>query len=343
MPPYKNVAYFRYKRIPPTSNPLEQVKNILIWIVRSFFISRRSDLKVVILCFIAATTFWFLNALNKDYSTRLLYPVTFVFDDSTYIATRPLPDKLALNVSGYGWNLLRKSVLPSANPLQFAIPAPMRTHYLTGITMLPSVTEQLQDIRVNYIMDDTLFFDFDRRVSKQIALRVDSANVSLAENYRIVSPISLEPAFITLEGPATLVGKLPNEIYIDLPTEDIDEEYNETLPVDYIQNSLITADEARVRVRFAVAPFVREMQRVPIQTVSFPEKNPPALPSPESEVQYWVRQEDADKARLQDFRVVANYDTYNPKDSTVRLSVVMRPGFVRDVAPLNPTVKLRYE
>lgn len=337
------MAYFRYKRIPPTSNPLEQVKRILIWIVRSFFISRRSDLKVVILCFVAATTFWFLNALNKDYSTRLLYPVTFVFDDSTYIATRPLPDKIALNVSGYGWNLLRKSMLPNVSPLQFNIPAPMRTHYLTGIAMLPTVTEQLEEIRVNYILDDTLFFDFDRRVTKQIALRVDSANVSLAENYRITSPISLEPASITLEGPAALVGKLPNEIYIDLPSEDIDEEYNETLPVDYIQNSLITADQARVRVRFAVGQFVREVQRVPIQTVSFPEKDSPALPSPEAEVQYWVRREDAGKARLQDFRVVANYDTYNPKDSTVRLSVVMRPGFVREIAPLEPTVKLRYE
>jgi hypothetical protein len=227
--------------------------------------------------------------------------------------------------------------------VQFNIPAPMRTHYLTGIAMLPSVTEQLEDIRVNYILDDTLFFDFDRRVTKQIALRVDSANVSLAENYRITSPISLEPTFITLEGPAALVGKLPDEIYIDLPNEDIDEEYNETLPVDYIQNSLITADQARVRVRFAVGQFVREVQRVPIQTVSFPEKDTPALPSPEAEVQYWVRQQDADKARLQDFRVVANYDSYNPKDSTVRLTVVMRPGFVREVAPLAPTVKLRYE
>ncbi len=322
---------------------MEQVKSILIWVVRSFFISRRSDLKVVILCFVAATTFWFLNALNKDYSTRLLYPVRFIYDDSTYIATRPLPDKIALNVSGYGWNLLRKSFLPGANPLQFTISAPMRTHYLTGITMLPTVTEQLEEIRVNYILDDTLFVDFDRRVSKQIQLKVDSVNLGLAENHRITSPISLEPSSITFEGPASLINKLPNEIYIDLPTQDIDEEYNETLPLDYIQNSLITSDVSRVRVRFAVSPFVREVQRVPVQTVNFPQKNSPAMPAPEAEIQYWVRQEDANKARLQDFRVIANYDTYNPKDSTVRLVVIMRPGFAREVTPLIPVIKLQYE
>lgn len=337
------MAYFRYTRYPIPATSLEQARNIFLWFIRSFFISRRSDLKVVILCFIAATTFWFLNALNKDYSTRLLYPVNFIYDDSTYIATRPLPDKIALNVSGYGWNLLRKSVLPGANPLQFTISAPLRTHYLTGITMLPSVTEQLEEIRVNYIMDDTLFFDFDRRVSKQIDLRIDSSNLGLAENYRVTSPITLEPSSITFEGPAALINKLPNEIYIDLPTQDIDEDYNETLPVDYIQNSLITSDVSRVRVQFAVSPFVKEVQRVPVQTVNFPEKNSPALTAPEAELQYWVRQEDANKARLQDFRVIAHYDTYNPKDSTVQLSVIMRPGFAREVTPVSPTMKLRYE
>ena len=298
---------------------------------------------MVILCFLAATSFWFLNALNKDYSTRLQYPVKFLYDDSTYVATRVLPDKISLNVSGYGWNLLRKSILPNANPLQFAIQAPLRTQYLTGITLLPSITEQLEDIRINYILDDTLFFDFDRRVTKQIQLKIDSTNISLASNHRITSPITLEPSSLVFEGPATLISKLPDEIYIDLPTGDIDEDYSEVLPVDYIQNSLITPDQNRVRVRFNVNTVVKEIRRVPVQTVNFPERNPPILPSPEAEVQYLVRREDARKARLQDFRVVANYDTYNPQDSTVRLSVVMRPGFVQEVAPVVPLVKLRYE
>lgn len=295
------------------------------------------------MCFLAATTFWFLNALNKDYSARLQYPVRFVYDDSSFIAIRPLPDRITMNVSGYGWNLLRKSMLPNANPLQFAIQSPLRTQYMTGITLLPTITEQLEEIRINYILDDTLFFQFDRRVTKQIDLKIDSANISLASNFRITSPITLEPSSIVFEGPAALVGKLPDEIYIDLPAGDIDEDYNETLPVDYIQNSLITPDQSRVRVRFNVNPFVHEVQRVPVQTVNFPERNSPALPAPEVDVQYFVRREDAKKARLQDFRVVANYDTYNPQDSTVRLSVVMRPGFVQEVAPVKPLAKLRYE
>jgi hypothetical protein len=266
-----------------------------------------------------------------------------VYDDSAFIATRPLPSQISLNVSGYGWNLLRKSILPNASPLQFAIQAPLRTNYLAGITLLPTITEQLEDIRINYILDDTLFFQFDHRVSKQIQLRIDSANIGLAGNFRITSPITLEPSSIVFEGPATLINKLPNEIFIDLPADDIDEDYSESLPVDYIQNSLITPDQNQVRVRFSVNPFVQEIQRVPVQTINFPERNSPALPRPEADVQYWVRREDARRARLQDFRVIASYDTYNPQDSTVRLSVVMRPGFVQEVTPVAPLVKLRYD
>ena len=37
-------------------------------------------MKVVALCFLAAATFWFLNALNKDnYNTVVDYPIEIVF------------------------------------------------------------------------------------------------------------------------------------------------------------------------------------------------------------------------------------------------------------------------
>ncbi len=295
------------------------------------------------MCFLAATTFWFLNALNKDYTTRLLYPIAFDYADTAYIATAKLPEKIFLNVSGYGWNLLRKSIIPGSKPLVIKINSPARTHYLTGINLLPAVTEQLDDIRVNYIMDDTLFVSFDRKISKAITLRVDSTQLPLKENYRLTSPVSIEPATITFTGPASIVGTLSNEIYIDIPVKEIDENYDESLPVDYVQNELVTKDAQWIRVSFEVAPFISEVQRVPVQTANFPKKNSPALPSPEAEVQYLVPQDDAGKARLQDFQVIADFKTFNKKDSSVKLSVVTHPDFVREVRPVYGTVKLRYE
>lgn len=70
---------------------------------------RLSNLKVVVLCVAAATTFWVLNALNKDnYTTIVDYPIAWDFDESKYMAVKPLPESFPIQISGNGWDLLRK-------------------------------------------------------------------------------------------------------------------------------------------------------------------------------------------------------------------------------------------
>jgi len=49
-----------------------------------------SNIKVVVLCVAAATTFWILNALNKeDYTTIVDYPIEFEFDQEQFMAVSP--------------------------------------------------------------------------------------------------------------------------------------------------------------------------------------------------------------------------------------------------------------
>jgi hypothetical protein len=294
------------------------------------------------MCFLAATTFWFLNALNKDYSTRLSYPIRFEFDDSSYVSLAPLPRKVDMNVSGYGWNLFRKNFLAKTQPLTYHIANPLKTKYLTGITLLPSITEQLEDVRVNYIIEDTVFFDFDRRVTKKVALRVDSAHIGLKEGFQLTSRITIDPDTLTLVGPASLLKAIPESIFIDIPAKSVDENYEEDIPVDYIQNSLISADYDKVQVSFAVSGFVREALRLPIQLQNLPTNNPPSLSANQVEITYWVRQEDAGKARPEDFKLIADLNKVNNADSTVTLYIETRLDYIRDPKLVGPSVKVMY-
>jgi hypothetical protein len=68
-----------------------------------------SNLKVVVLCILAATTFWILNALNKDnYNTIVDYPIQWEFDRENFMPVKPLPESVQIQISGNGWDLLRK-------------------------------------------------------------------------------------------------------------------------------------------------------------------------------------------------------------------------------------------
>jgi hypothetical protein len=309
---------------------LKQTGNILSWIIESLTI-RRNDVKVVVMCLMAATTFWFLNALNKDYSTRLSYPIEFEYDDSTYVSVTPLPTKVRLNVSGYGWNLLKKTLQVNVVPLTYRISSPLQARYITGTNLLPFITEQIRDIRINYIVEDTIFFDFDRIATKKVALQVDSLGINLAEGYRITSPIRLNPAYINFEGPSSLLKALPDSIFVNIPLKGIDENFEEDIPVNYVQSSLIEPDNTKVKVNFNVASFRKETQLVPVARVNFPVKDSLVLVNPVLEVSYWLKKEETKPVRPEDFRIIADYTHLNKTDSSITIQLEHKPPFVTDV------------
>lgn len=292
------------------------------------------------MCLMAATTFWFLNALNKDYSTRLSYPIQFDYDDSTYVSITPVPKKVRLNVSGYGWNVVKKSLQISTIPLTYRISNPLQVKYITGTTLLPSITEQLRDIKINYVVEDTIFFDFDRTSTKKVALKVDSTALNLSEGFRIVTPVSISPRFIQFNGPASLLKALPDSIFLNIPFKNIDENFEEEIAVNYVQSSLIEADYNKVQINFNVSAFKKETQLVSIQKVNFPRKDSLILADQLLEVSYWLQTAEANTVQPEDFRLVADYHTFNKKDSTVSIRMEQKPAFVQEVRVNKATIRV---
>src|SRR5687767_8995754 len=84
---------FRWKQL---KQPTRNSKNLCVSYVMSFIqsifnvlIFHRRNWKAVALCIFAATVFWLFNALNKSYTTNINLPLTFDYDQDSYIAVRP--------------------------------------------------------------------------------------------------------------------------------------------------------------------------------------------------------------------------------------------------------------
>jgi hypothetical protein len=54
----------------------------------------KKNWKAVVLCVFAAMIFWFFNALNKNYTTNISFPIAFDYNDNVYIPIRPLPSEV---------------------------------------------------------------------------------------------------------------------------------------------------------------------------------------------------------------------------------------------------------
>jgi hypothetical protein len=226
---------------------------------------RTGKLKTLVVCLLAATFFWLMNALNKDnYSFRLNYPINFVYNDSAYIPVQPLPSNVSVNVSGDGWNLLRKSWFNfNARPVEYRINNPLTANAINSTSLTDQITEHFPNLRVNYVVADTFELGFDRRASKVITVRADSLGIDMRDGYVISSFINLSPARITISGPASIIQQYPDTLLLKVPARRIQNNYDESLPVALPAHPQVQSSHDRILVSFEVAQLLRPLPPAP--------------------------------------------------------------------------------
>ena len=303
------------------------------------------DWKVIVLCVIAATTFWFFNALNKnDYTTVINYPIEFIFDNpnDSLITVKSPPEKIAMDVSGRGWILFRKTFWFNYEPIKIELSSPADTRFLTRGSMLPVIEPQLSDLKVNYIVDDTIFIDIERRVSKKLKVFVDSAAISMEENHRITSSIRYRPDSVLVAGPMSVIKGLPMRMELEIDEDDIDAEFNDRIDANVLQLPLITYYPEKVAVTFEVTEFVKKDSSLPIDWVKFPDIRNLRVSDSVVNIDYLVDRENEERNNGDRFRVSANFSAIDSRDSTILLELEILADNIRDVDFSPRSIKVSY-
>ena len=218
-------------------------------------------MKVFAVCFLAAAFFWLMTALNKDgYSLRLDYPIHFEYDETEFVPVEPLPKTVSVNVSGNGWNLLRKSWLSFAErPLEYKVSNPLKANFINTISLTDNLAEHFPGIQVNYVVADTLELDFERKKTRIIPVRVDSTGINMRQGYVISSLINVSPSLISVEGPASMLNTYPDTIVVRIPTRKIQNNYDEILPLNIPKVQSVEVSHSNVLVSFEVARILRNI------------------------------------------------------------------------------------
>jgi hypothetical protein len=316
--------------------PAQSAKNFLLWFLRPFYSRERHYWKVVLLCLVAASTFWLLNALNKSYTNiRTDYPLRFVYNQDKLIPLEPLPENIEINVNGKGWKLLRKNLKLDARPVEIVVQSVPRRNFFTGQALRSNVAGVLDGLQLNFVVTDTVRFKFDRRLRREIPVKVDSSQLKTTENAYLSSPVVINPDTVLFDGPASLVAALPSPYPVKLPETELDRSFRRFIPLEYSDKSLVKANVTDVEVSFAVSPLTWEQTEVVLDTQQLPPGKVAALMPGVVKVRYGYVQNNAAPIKPEQFTVAPVYSTYNPADSTVALVVTRKPVQVKRIK-VNP-------
>ena len=307
------------------------------------FVKSFKSWKVVLLSLLGATTFWFFNELNKEYTTRLIYPLQFNFDRENVVIMQPLPESIKVDVSGGGWNLLRRTfILFNPTPLTIDLNNPTLIRFYSRSTLLPVVREQLSELKVNYLMTDTLYFHIEEKLSKKVAVRIDSASIQMQDNYRIISPLNSSLDSVEFVGPKSFIDTLQSPFMIRITETSIDDDFDDNIEIPLVDEDLIAAIPDDIRVSFDVERFDRLSVAVPFDWLNFPEDSS-ALPGIEEiEVNFTVPRSQRKDYDAADFGITVDFNLLDEKDSTIFPIMIYSPEEAIEIDMIPDTVRVVY-
>lgn len=307
------------------------LKDILKSIYQSILLIRTWNWSRLLLCIIISCFIWSFQALNKDnYHTTIDFPLVIEYARKDVVALENPPQSISVQVSGSGWRLLQKTLGFGITPLQIDIEDPTQVKYFTAKSLMPDIVQQLSDVRVDFIAEDSIYLNYDSISTKQIVLFIDSSKISLAKNHRIASRIFLDPDSLTISGAASFVAAEPDSFEIFLNENKLDENYDEMIDIAYQPPRKVSFFPDGVQVKFDVDLYFKKTVTVLIKPIDFPQDSSVYLARQLAVVEYDVRRANEMMTLPDSLYILADYKTRNMKDSTLQ-PIFFPPSFMENV------------
>ncbi len=128
---------------------------------------KKGDWKAIAFCVFAAVTLWFFNAITNDYSVDVTHPLIIRYDEKQFAPLTELPTDIRFNTSASGWDIFTKTNFINSIPIELELNDFKKKKYLTGARLKNMVAKQMDGIKINEVLDDTIYVSFERTKSKK--------------------------------------------------------------------------------------------------------------------------------------------------------------------------------
>ena len=163
-----------------------------------------------------AVFIWLLNALSKNYTSVIAYPLVYTDIPQEKVFVGELPGHLDLRVNAGGYALLRYKVFRKPVPISFKVSGftlnrpgqdSSRAYILTRY-LKDQVSRQLpSELRLLEVKPDTLHFQFAKKVTRMVAVKPDF-QFEVDPQFTTRAGIVIEPESVEVSGPDLILDTM---------------------------------------------------------------------------------------------------------------------------------------
>lgn len=290
------------------------------------------------ICVIIAAILWFLNALNKEYTSEISYPVRYTDLPKGKYLVSELPSDITLEVKAKGFTLVGYRISTSFLPINLDINSysnymlekdNILEYTLKLSTIKDRINNQLNsDIKLLNIKPEEIYFKFSHAVTKMIPVK-PLVDYSLKKQYILKDEITAVPDSILISGPASMMDTLsyiPTEIW---KAGEISKNLSRTIDLDFPPN--FSAEEKSVKINIELERFTEAKRNIPISVWNLPDSLNIKLFPNTVDISYEIGLSRYDKVTDKDFEFIVNY-SQTPNSSYLPVEIVKIPSFIKNLS-----------
>ncbi len=285
-----------------------------------------------------ATILWFLNALEKNYTTSIILPVEFYgYPTNTINISHKRVNSLKLNIKGKGFDIMRfqfkKHILPLKIDLAQIglkkIKLKDANYFIISKNIAPQIEMQLpSNLILEGIIPDTIYFLLVKSISKKVKI-IPNIKISLQKQYALVKQPYVVPDTAILTGPENIVDTTyfvyTNFIYFTGVNKSIKHE------VEVLSPEYTIVSPSKVKLIIEVEQYTEKILQIPIKVINLPDTIQLLTFPNQVEVKAKVSFSKYDSIKSDLFEAVVDYNEVKTAISD-KLTVEMRkiPNFIYD-------------
>jgi hypothetical protein len=238
----------------------------------------RRKVSLFLTCLLIAIFSWLFFALSNEYDYEASSKLNFI-NPPLNKAYHPLQDDtVTLKMRGTGWQLLFSKLRLNPKVIDVSLKQLNTTSFVTISSQLKSINRQFaSNQKAVSVFPDTLFFDFTKRVTKRVPVRL-LYKLSFKKGFGMSGPIKIEPSTIIVTGAAEDIKNISYWETDSLSSTSVSREVNTTVAFHKGDKNNVDVFPTFVKVRIPVDQFTEKILELPIEIENNPGREVQLVP-----------------------------------------------------------------
>lgn len=317
-----------------------------IRIRRSFFsresLERNRNRIIFLICVFIAFILWFLNALSKDYTTQIVYPVKYTeLPKHKFLSNTP-PQRLLLRVNGHGFTLARYKLRLAFSSINLNLSEIIDEHHLGNPSTMSISSSILHSYAMEQVTNELSIIDvrpaqitliFDSLATKRVVV-APNADIQFRPRFDFSREIEMIPAEIQITGPRALLAMTDTVFTHPKQFRNTNASFERAMTLDLPPR--ITAAEKRVVMKVSVDEYTENGFSVPIRVVDAPENSRIRLFPREVEVRFIVGLQHFADIKPENIDLYITFEEISDGRPTLKVQTGELPAGIKSLQ-INPT------